>query len=344
MNVKLKSFLISVSFFLIYWSDIILATTFDTQKTSVGRDSTSKQKVINFSLSAGSINGMYYSIGGTICRLVNKDSAKSHLKCSLEATPATIFNLNMLREGKTDFAISQGDWEYYAYYGQKYFEKFAAFKQLRMIFSMHQEIFTLVVKKNSPIEKLNDIVGKRVNLNGPGSGVNASFNAIMTLKKWQKNDFKLLTQLREAEQGQALCDGKVDIIGYFVGHPSAALQELSATCDIKIIPIGNDTDIKKMITQNSFYFATIIPGGIYAGIDQDINSYGVYANLLTRADVDDNLVYLLTKAVFENISSLRLSHKLLHDLNPKKMSINGYSAPLHNGAKKYYLEKGFIKN
>lgn len=300
--------------------------------------------VQNVALSAGTINGLYYTIGGSICRLVNKNKYDNHVKCSLESTPATIFNINMLREKKSDFAIMQGDWEYYALQGQDYFEKHGPFSEMRALFSLHQEVFTLIVRKNSPINTLNEIIKTRLNLNSPGSGVNATFNKIMKMKGWVKDDFKLVTQLKESEQAQALCDGKVDVIGYFVGHPNAGIQELSAICDIKILPIADDSDIKNMIEKNNFYFNGVIPAGLYANSTNDIDSFGVYANFLTRADTDDTVVYNIVKSVFENMNNFRLSHKILGYLQKEQMANMGYSAKLHKGAEKYFREQGLLKD
>lgn len=292
-------------------------------------------------IGTGGVTGVYYPTGGAICRLVNRGRKDHGIRCSVESTGGSVYNLNALREGGMDLAVAQSDWQYHATKGTSYFSSQGSFESLRAVFSLHTEAFTLVVRNDSGINELNDLVGKRVNIGNPGSGNRATMEVLMQAKGWNKKTFKLASELKGSEQPQALCDNKIDAMIYNAGHPNGAVQEVTTSCEVKIIPvIGPEVD--KLVKDNSYYAYTTIPGGMYAGNPNDIKTFGVKATFVTSSTVPENIIYEVVKAVFDNFDNFKTLHPVFVNLDPKKLVHEGNTAPLHEGAKRYFKEKGLL--
>jgi len=292
-------------------------------------------------IGTGGVTGVYYPTGGAICRLVNSGRKEHGIRCSVESTGGSVYNLNALREGSIDFAVAQSDWQYHAYRGTGAFKEVGAFKDLRSLFSLHTEAFTLVVREDSGITKLDQLVGKRVNIGNPGSGNRATMEVLMQAKGWTENTFKSVAELKGSEQPQALCDGKVDAMIYSAGHPNGAVQEVATSCNVRILPIGG-AEIDKLIAENPYYAYATIPGGMYAGNPSDIHTFGVKATFVTSAKVDADIVYKVVKAVFDNFDNFKTLHPVFVNLDPKHLVTEGNTAPLHEGAVRYFKEKGLL--
>lgn len=292
-------------------------------------------------IGTGGLTGVYYPTGGAICRLMNKGRKEHHIRCSVESTGGSIFNLNVIQSGELDFGVVQSDWQYHAYNGTSKFKDKGANKKLRAVFSIHSEPFTLMARLDSGIKSFGDLKGKRVNIGNPGSGQRGNMDVLMQKNGWTKDDFALASELKASEQSRALCDNKIDAITYTVGHPNASIKEASTSCDAVLVPVAGPI-IDKLIADNPYYAPANIPGGMYRGTDKDTPTFGVKATLVTSADVKDEVVYQLVKAVFDNFAAFRKLHPALEHLKKEDMLL-GNSAPLHPGAIKYYREVGLIK-
>src|SRR5690606_36610633 len=184
--------------------------------------------------------------------------------------------------------------------------------------------------------------GKRVNIGNPGSGQRALMDLLIAVKGWTNADFSLAAELAPAEQSSALCDNNIDAFAYTVGHPAGAIEEATTTCDSVIVPVEGEV-VDKLVEENPYYFTAVIPGGMYRGTDEDVNTFGVGATLVTSANVPDDVVYTLVKAVFDNFDSFKALHPALANLEPEEMISQGNSAPMHPGAEQYYREKGWLE-
>jgi len=154
--------------------------------------------------------------------------------------------------------------------------------------------------------------------------------------------FKSVTELTSSEQVKALCDGKIDAFGYSVGFPNGAMEQ-AATCAAKALPINlTGGPVQGLIDGADYYAKAVIPAGTYTGQKKDVTTFGVKATVVTSADVSEELVYLVTKAVFENFDDFRKQHPAFGPLEKKNMIADGLSAPLHPGAIKYYKEAGLM--
>ena len=292
-------------------------------------------------IGTGGVTGVYYAAGGAICRLVNKDRAKHGFRCSVESTGGSVVNINTIKAGELDFGVSQSDVQYNAFNGAKQFEKDGKHTDLRAVFSIHPEPFTVLSRKEANITKFDDLKGKRFNVGNPGSGTRAAMDEYLASSGGKISDFGLAAELKADEHGAALCDNKIDGFIYGVGHPSANIQDPITTCGAKLVPmIGPAVD--KLVKANSYYAKVNIPGGLYAGHPNPTPTYGVLASFVTSAKVSDAAVYELVKAVFENFDEFKKLHPAFVGLDPKNMIKDGLSAPLHPGAVKYYKEKGWM--
>jgi len=292
-------------------------------------------------IGTGGITGVYYAAGGAICRLMNKDRARHGIRCSVESTGGSVFNINTIRAGELDFGVTQSDWQYHSTKGTKVFEKDGPFKELRAVFSVHPEPFTVLVRKEANVAKFEDLKGKRFNVGNPGSGTRASMEELLSVMGWKLGDFSLASELKADEHGAALCDNKIDGFFYGVGHPSANIQDPITTCGARLVPLTGPS-VDKLVAGAPYYAKVNIPGGLYAGNPNPTPTYGVLATFVTSAKVADATVYELVKAVFENFDEFKKLHPAFANLDPKDMVKNGNSAPLHPGAIKYYKEKGWL--
>jgi TRAP transporter TAXI family solute receptor len=164
---------------------------------------------------------------------------------------------------------------------------------------------------------------------------------LMAAKGWTMDDFALASELKSAEQSQALCDNKIDAMVFTVGHPSGSIQEATTTCDSVIIPVAGP-EVDQLVEQNPYYAKAVIPGGMYRGTDQDVETFGVKATLVSSAAVSDDVVYAVTKAVFENFDDFKKLHPAFESLNKEDMVTQALSAPLHPGAETYFKEAGLM--
>lgn len=293
------------------------------------------------SIGTGGLTGVYYPTGGAICRLVNRQRKEHGIRCSVESTGGSIFNLNAIRNGELEFGVAQSDWQFHAANGSSKFADKGANPKLRAVFSIHGEPFTVMARADSGIKTFADMKGKRVNIGNPGSGQRGTMEVLMKELGWKKSDFKLASELKANEQSRALCDNKIDAMVYTVGHPNASIKEAATACDTRLVPVTG-TAVDKLIKDNSYYARTTIPGGMYQGSPEDTTTFGVKATLATSTDVPDDVVYELTKAVFTNLDKFRKLHPAFSNLKAEDM-LQGNSADFHPGALRYYKEAGLLK-
>jgi TRAP transporter TAXI family solute receptor len=290
-------------------------------------------------IGTGGVTGVYYPTGGSICRLVNKGRKEHGIRCTVESTGGSIYNLNTIRAGELDMGVVQSDWQYHAYNGTSRFKDAGAFTELRAVFSVHPEPFTVVARQDAGIKHFKDLKGKRVNIGNPGSGQRGTMEVVMKAMGWDKSDFALASELKSAEQSAALCDNKIDAMVFTVGHPSGSIKEATTSCDSVIVEVSGKA-INKLVKGNDYYRHAVIPGGMYRGTDRDVKTFGVGATFVSSTRTPANTVYWVVKSVFENFDDFKKLHPAFANLERKQMVRDGLSAPIHDGAMKYYKEAG----
>ncbi len=305
---------------------------------SFGGAASAQQQFI--SIGTGGVTGVYYPTGGAICRLVNRERKEHGIRCAVESTGGSVYNINTIKAGELEFGVAQSDWQYHAYNGTS---KFAdnPFPGVRAMFSVHPEPFTLLVRGGSGISSFEELKGKRVNVGNPGSGQRATMEVVMDAFGMSMGDFALATEFKGSEMAKQICDDNIDAMIYTIGHPAAAIKEATTTCDVKLISVTG-APIDKLVADNPYYRTATIPGGMYAGTDGDTTTFGVGATFVTSADVPEDVAYVVAKAVMSNIDDFRGLHPAFANLDAATMITDGLSAPLHPGAIKAYKELGLM--
>jgi len=299
-----------------------------------------QQKYIT--IGTGGVTGAYYAAGGAICRLVNKDRKVHNIRCSVESTGGSVFNINTIKAGELDMGVAQSDVQFNALKGAANFKDAGAYGDLRAVFSLHPEPFTVLSRKEANIKSFTDFKGKRFNVGNPGSGTRASMEELLAAMAWKMSDFALAAELKADEHGPALCDGKIDGFFYGVGHPSANIQDPTTTCGAKLVSLTGPA-VDKLVKERAYYARATIPGGLYPNTPQATETYGVLATFVSSSKTSPDSIYAVTKAVFDNFDEFKKLHPALAHLKPESMIKDGLSAPLHDGAVKYYKEKGWLK-
>ncbi|WP_148252960.1 TAXI family TRAP transporter solute-binding subunit [Aidingimonas lacisalsi] len=292
-------------------------------------------------IGTGGQTGVYYVVGQSVCRLVNRGNDEHNIRCNAPSTGGSVANINGIKSGELELGVAQSDVQYQAYNGEGQFEDDGAYEDLRAIFKIHGEPLTVLARADSGIETLEDLADKRVNIGNPGSGQRNTMEVVMDAMGWTTDTFARAEQLEAAEQAAALADNNIDAMVYVVGHPNGSIQEATTTVDSRLIPLDNE-EIQGLIDEYPYYSQSVIPGGLYEGNPEDVTTFGVAATLVTRADVDDDVVYETVKTVFDNFDRFKQLHPAFENLDEQEMISQGLSAPLHEGAKRYYEERGWL--
>jgi len=301
---------------------------------------TAQQRFVT--IGTGGVTGVYYPAGGAICRLVNKDRAKHGIRCSVESTGGSVFNINTLRAGELDMGVAQSDVQYNAVRGLAQFQKDGPFAELRAVFGLHPEPVTVMARKELNVRSFADFKGRKFNVGNPGSGTRASLEELLAAMGWKLSDFALASELRADEHGPALCDGKIDGFFFVVGHPSANIQDPATVCGAQLVPVTGPA-VDKLVAERPYYAKATIPGGLYPNNPNPVQTYGVLATFVTSTRVPADTIYQVVKAVFDNFDEFKKLHPALGALEPQRMVRDGLTAPLHEGALRYYREKGWVK-
>lgn len=292
-------------------------------------------------IATGAVTGVYYPAGSSICKLINKGRLQHNIRCSVEPSAGSVDNIDQVRLGKNDLGITQSDWQYFAYQGSKEFIPKAPYTNMRALFSLHNEPFNLIVRKDSNIKNVANLVNKRVNIGNKGSGDRATMNKIMQQFGWSPKSFSRATEFTGASRAQALCDNQIDAFVSILGNPNASIKEATTSCQAKLIPvIGSKID--SLVDSTPYYATTIIPANLYPNNDQNIKTFGTLSVVFTDKRMSDELAYNITKAVFENLNTFKRLHPAFAMLKKEHMIKDGISAPLHPGAIRYYKEVGLL--
>jgi TRAP transporter TAXI family solute receptor len=288
----------------------------------------------DYILATGGTGGTYYPFGGAIANIWN--TKIENMNVTAQATGASAENLRLISKGDAEFATVQNDVMDYAYNGT---DMFAGQKlpNLASIGTLYPEVVQIAASASSGIKSINDLRGKRVSVGDAGSGV--EFNAKQILEGYGISfaDIKK-NNLSFKESAEGIQNGTLDACFITAGVPNAALQELAFTSGLVLIPVtGPEADA--IMAKYGYYTKTVIPGGTYKGTDTDTEALAIKATLAVNKNLDENTVYEMTKAIFENLEELGSSHAKGKEISAQK-AITGVSVPFHPGAVKYYKEIG----
>lgn len=291
-------------------------------------------------IGTGSRSGVYFQVGRSICRLLNRN--KERMSCTPLETAGSVSNLINVEGGSLEIGIVQSDVQHHAIHRSGPFQFVdTPHDNLRALFSLYTEPFNLIARADAGIHKLNDLKGRRVNIGNTGSGQRATMEVVMRAMGWITDDFQLATELPASQQSMALCHNRVQAMVYMVGHPNRSVAQAIKLCDAGLVDVDGAA-IDQLVSKYPFYAYTQIPADTYPGMDRPVKTFGTLATVVTSSDVDEQLIYDLVKTVFENFDRFKRMHKAFLGLKPEAMISKGLAAPLHKGAERYYREKGWI--
>lgn len=300
-----------------------------------------KRRDVQFvTIGTGSVTGIYYPTGGAIARMINKKAKVYGIKATVESTGGSVYNVNAVLRGDLDFGTVQSDRQYQALHGLAEWADKGPQTDLRSVFSIHPESITLVASVGSGIRTIGDLRGKRVNLGNIGSGYLQNSRDVLAAADLTEQDLGA-EYVRALEAPGLLQDGRIDAFFYTVGHPNGSIEESTfGRIKVRIVPIEG-VAAERLLQAHVYYARSTIPAEYYpeAVNDSDIASIGVKTTLVTSAQTPENVVYAITREVFEDFEAFRQLHPAYKGLTRRNM-LEGLSAPLHPGALRYYREAG----
>ena len=292
-------------------------------------------------IGTGGITGVYYPTGGAIAKMVNKKRKEYGIRATVESTGGSVFNVNAVMAGDLEFGVVQSDRQYQAVNGMAEWKDKGKQSDLRAVFTIHPESITLVAADDSGINSIQDLKGKRVNIGNYGSGQRQnSIDALEAAGLNWESDIKA-EGVKAAEAPGLLQDGRIDAFFYTVGHPNGNIKEAtSGKRKVHMVPI---TGVDQLLAKYPYYAKAVVPMKFYSGASNegDVETFGVKATFVTSAKVPDEVVYAITKEIFDNFEAFKKLHPAYGVLTKKNM-LEGMSAPIHPGAMKYFKEAGLM--
>lgn len=310
--------------------------------TGCGRTDSSAGPERSFvKVGTGGQTGVYYPVGSALCNLVNEGQDQHGIKATVETTGGSVFNVNALMAGDMQFGIVQSDRQAQAWKGTNEWESAGPQEKLRAVCSLYPECVNLIAADDAGIRTMADLEGKRVNIGDPGSGNRGNAIDALALAGLDWETDIDAEGVKAAEAATLLQDGRIDAYFYTVGHPNGSFTEVSVgKRKVRFVPI---TNANPLIEKSPYYAHAMIPVSHYPGVlnEEDVPTFGVKATLCTSADVPEEQVYQVTRALFENLEEFKSLHEALSGLEAKAM-LEGLSAPLHPGAERYFREAGLL--
>ena len=288
----------------------------------------------NLTLGTGGTTGTYYAIGGVMATVLNPVLENSQL--TVTSTGASKANIQMIDDGDADLATVQNDVMYYAYTGSDLFESEGAYDTFAAVAGLYDETVQIVTCDAS-IQTVADLAGKSVSVGDAGSGVEFNAKQILGAYDLSFDDIKVVNA-SFGDSAESLKDGKIDAAFVVAGAPTTAVVDLATVKDVHLVTLDAD-HIKKLQDEYSFYTETTIPAGTYKGVDEDATTVSVRATLVASTEISEDVIYELTKAMFENQAALAEGHAKFELLNLED-AVKGIDVPFHPGAAAYYAEQG----
>jgi uncharacterized protein len=292
------------------------------------------------SIAAGWVTGAYFPMAGAISRIAYQNLQDQGIRVTAESSGASVANAKLIGVGDTDFAILQNDIASYAFNGTApLFD--AAIPNLLGVCTLYPEHVQIIARKDAKINSPADLKGKRVAIGPVGSGTTANVHQILEAWGLTVSDLARAEQLTASQSADYIKDGRLDAAFFTVAVGAAVIMDTALVVDVNVVPVdGPNAD--KLIEKYPFYAKQSVKAGTYRGNDADVPTVSVMAMLSARADLEEDIVYVILKAMYENVSQLHEAHAMFKDI-AAETGLVGMSIPLHPGAKKYFTEAGIIK-
>lgn len=292
-------------------------------------------------LGTGSVTGVYFPVGVALCRLANQHRRETGLRCAARPSAGSVANIEGLRDGHLDLAMVQSDVQAAAFAGTGPFAEAGPLEGLTAVMALYPEPLTLVARADSGVARVEDLAGKRVWFGAAGSGTRPLAEALMGALGWGPSSFEPVPEVAPERLGQALCAGEIDAFLYAVGHPALVVQEATTACEARLVPIEGAA-VDELVRANPAYVAATIPGGLYRGNPEPVESFGVTATVVARPGIADDTVATIVGAIVEDFAMLGGLDPALAGLEPAEVVSRGLTAPLQPGAAAVYREHGWL--
>jgi TRAP transporter TAXI family solute receptor len=286
----------------------------------------------------GGVTGVYYNAGKAICALMNAEMKKTNIRCVAETSRGSAANVAMLRSGKAEIAIMQGDAQWHAYRGTGVFAAVGPDRGLTGALRLHREVFTVLVRRDSDIASFAELRASLFGLGGELAGPRVTVRQLAGVLGWKPDQPRVASGLRSRDLGRALCDRLVDAIAVTVGHPSHVVQEPVSTCGARIVPVLGDA-VDRMVAAAPYYEPAVVPKKAYELADGDLPSFATRAVVVAASHVPANVVYEMVRLVMRRPAALGKAHPALVGLTPAEMRPRARISPVHEGAARYFRER-----
>lgn len=324
-------------------TEVANATGANDESIPTAKQRTTRGKATSHMLlGTGSVKGVYFPIGGVICRLLNRHKPLHRIRCSLESTGGSIYNLRELKEGNFDLVFAQSDWQYHAYNGTSTFESDGANPQLRAVFALEADPLALIVKSDSEIKGFDDLENRTVSFGYARSLQHRIINDLLAAKGWDDSNFKRVRRMSDTKQVGELCADKVEAILLLTSSLTDYLRDLDDNCSLRLVPI-DVPEIGEIIAEKPYYRTGQILKGLHLDSKENVKSFGLGATFVAMESTSPKAIYHVVKEIVENFKDFQSLHPSLKDLSKKELPYAGLSAPLHPGAIRYYKEARLLK-
>jgi len=271
--------------------------------------------------------GVYYPAGNAICRAINKQRKKERrhsIHCNAIQSDGSLGNIARLATGEIDLAIVQADVLNDAYQGN---HGLAANTELRTLLSLYDESLSIIVRKDSGIKRLEQLVGKRISLGAQGSGQRYTMRKLFQTKSWKLADFVLVDQFNQQQLASALCTNQIDAFAFMAGHPSGLLKQVSNECDIKILNI-DEALIQQLLSQNPVYKSALIPAKTYRG-NGNVSTISVPALLVSNQSFSGEQAHHIVDNIMKSMQEIKRMHPALENFD---LELSNVLAPIHDAS------------
>lgn len=300
------------------------------------------QTTTHLLLGTGGVQGVYFPIGGVICRLLNRHKERHRMRCSLESTGGSIYNLRELAKGNFDLVVAQSDWQYHAYNGSSTFKNEGPNPELRAVFALEPDPLALIVKKDSDIQSFNDLENRNVGFGYARSIQHRIINDLLAVKKWTDDNFKSVVRMNDTRQLSALCENDVDAVLLISSSLNDHIANAGDACEMRLVPITGP-EVDAVIVEKPYYRKGRIARGLYLDSQTDIDSFGLGATFVALESTSPKAIYQIVKQIVENFKDFQSLHPSLQTLDRKELPYAGITAPLHSGAIRYYREARLMR-
>ncbi|MEO4044842.1 TAXI family TRAP transporter solute-binding subunit [Hoeflea sp. CAU 1731] len=286
------------------------------------------------SIATGGTGGVYYPMGGGLAEIINKHV--EGYNATAEVTGASVENMGLIATGDADLAIGLADTVQQAYSGTGRFDG-QQLPMIRAIGSLYANMVQIVTLADSDVKSIEDVPGKRVSVGAPGSGTEVNTKTLLNANGISFDDFTV-ERLNFNETADALNNGDIDVGFWSVGAPTSSILNLATTNNIRMIPL-TQAQIDAVVSKDSVMAPLALPAGVYTGVSEETPTIGVPNVLVVSSEMDEDTVYEITKAMYENIKELQAVHPAANETTVA-FTMAATPVPLHPGAIRYFEEIG----